>query len=289
MAKVQAFPKSQPPQSQDRQPGRTEEMLPLPQDHMERYQAAGKLKGKNALITGGDSGIGRAVAIGFAKEGANVAIGYLNETEDAQKTKRAVEAEGVKCILIPGDISNQEFCKTLAKQAMDAFGSINILVNNAAEQHEVKHFEDIPAEQIQQTFATNLFSHMFLTQEILPQMKAGDAIINTASITAYHGHETLMDYSTTKGALVSFTRSLSQSLAKKNIRVNAVAPGPIWTPLIPASFDDEKVAKFGSSTPMGRAGQPDEVAPAYIFLASDDASYITGQVIHPNGGTIING
>ncbi|MFO1242118.1 MAG: SDR family oxidoreductase [Rickettsiales bacterium] len=289
MGKLHAFPTKQAPQHQDHQPGITDEMRPKPQDHMERYQAAGKLKGKNALITGGDSGIGRAVAIGFAKEGANVAINYLEENEDAQETKRAVEAEGVKCVLIQGDLSHHEFCDKLAKEAKEALGHIHILVNNAAEQHEAEDFEDIPEAQIQQTFATNLFGAMYLTQKILPDMKAGDCIINTASITAYYGNKTLIDYSMTKGALVSFTRSLSQSLAKKNIRVNAVAPGPIWTPLIPASFDSEKVEKFGSQTPMGRAGQPDEVAPAYIFLASDDASYITGQVIHPNGGSIING
>lgn len=289
MAKLHSFPDKQAPQHQEKQPGETKKMIPQPADKMEHYRAAGKLAGKNALITGGDSGIGRAVAIGFAKEGANVVINYLEEDEDAKETQRYVEAEGVKCLLVPGDIGDSDFCTSLAKKAVDAFGQINILVNNAAEQHEAEHFEDIPIEQIQRTFQTNLFGHMYLTQEILPQMKEGDAVINTVSITAYHGHESLIDYSSTKGALVAFTRSLSQSLAKKGIRVNAVAPGPIWTPLIPASFDDKKVAEFGSNTPMGRAGQPDEVAPAFIFLASDDASYITGQVIHPNGGSIING
>lgn len=277
------------PQEQSHQPGLTDEMVPTPQDLMEGYKAAGKLKGKNALITGGDSGIGRAVAIGFAKEGANVIISYLDEEEDARVTQEHIEREGVRCLAIPGDIGDKDFCKKLAERSIREFGHIHILVNNAAEQHVQEELENIDEEQLDRTFHTNIYGPIFLTQQILPHMKKGDCIINTTSITAYHGHKELIDYSSTKGAILAFTRSLSQSLAKEGIRVNAVAPGPIWTPLIPASFDAEKVAKFGSDTPMGRAGQPNEVAPCYIFLASDDASYITGQVLHPNGGSIING
>jgi NAD(P)-dependent dehydrogenase (short-subunit alcohol dehydrogenase family) len=277
-----------PPQQQSHQPGSQEAMTPEPQGFMEHYLAAGKLRGKNALITGGDSGIGRAVAIGFAKEGANVAICYLDEEEDARITREAIEAEGVKCLTLSGDIGNPETCREIAEKALKEFGSIDILVNNAAEQHVAESIEEISPEQLQRTFSTNIFSMFYLTQVIVPQMKEGSSIINTASITAYKGKQELIDYASTKGAIVAFTRSLSQSLAEKGIRVNAVAPGPIWTPLIPASFDAEQVATFGSETPLGRAGQPDEVAPAYIFLASQDAAYITGQVIHPNGGTVVN-
>lgn len=277
------------PQHQAHQPGLTAKMDPQPQDKMENYQAAGKLKGKCAIITGGDSGIGRATAIGFAKEGADVAIIYLEEDQDANLTKEFVEKEGRQCLLIKGDIGDEAFCRQAVQQAVQKLGRLDILVNNAAEQHVQEDFMDITAGQLEKTYRTNLFSMFYLTKAALAHMKQGSSIINTASITAYKGYQLLMDYASTKGAIVSLTRSLSGSLAKKKIRVNAVAPGPIWTPLIPASFDAEKVAKFGLDTPMGRPGQPDEVAPAYIFLASEDASYISGQVIHPNGGTIVNG
>lgn len=264
------------------------EMRPQPQSFMEHYKAAGKLEGKTALITGGDSGIGRAVAIGFAKEGAQVAIVYLKEDRDAEITKAHVEKEGKICLTIKGDIGDPAFCQNLIERMAKQFGNIDILVNNAAEQHVQESFEAISTEQLEHTFRTNIFSMFYLTKAILAFMPEGGAIINTTSVTAYKGKPNLIDYSSTKGAIIAFTRSLSQNLVHRNIRVNAVAPGPIWTPLITDTFDDEHIQKFGKNTPMGRAGQPDEVAPSYIFLASEDASYITGQVIHPNGGTIVN-
>lgn len=272
-----------------RQPGREVDMQPQPHDLMTGYRAAGKLEGKVALITGGDSGIGRATAIGFAMEGADVAIVYLEEDQDAALTKEYVENLNAGCLLIRGDIGDEAFCLQAVKKTIDQFGKLDILVNSAAEQHVQEDFTDITAEQIDKTFRTNLFSMFYLTRAALQFMKKGASIINTASITAYHGHDTLIDYSATKGGIVSFTRSLSGNLAKKGIRVNAVAPGPIWTPLIPSTFKGKKLQEFGKDTPLGRAGQPDEVAPCFIFLASDDASYITGQVLHPNGGSIING
>ena len=277
------------PQRQYQQPGSEAQMTPEPESRMEGYLAAGKLKGKVALVTGGDSGIGRAVCIAFAKEGADVAFVYLNEDEDAGVTVKAVEAEGRKCVPLKGDIGDKEFCAIAAKKARDVLGRINILVNNAGEQHTQKNVADISAEQLEKTFRTNVFGAFFMTQAVTPQMEAGDTVINTASITAYRGNAELIDYSATKGALIAFTRALSANLVEKRIRVNAVAPGPIWTPLIPASFDAKKVSEFGQDSPMGRPGQPDEVAPCYVFLASSDSSYITGQVLHPNGGTIING
>lgn len=277
------------PQHQTHQPGDQGKMHPEPRGFMENYKAAGKLVGKIALISGGDSGIGRAVAIGMAKEGADIAIIYLDEDEDAEITRQHITAEGRNCLLIPGDISNQNFCRTAVEQTIKTLGGLNILINNAAQQYPEKNFEELDMAQMEKTFRTNIFPMFYLTQAALPQLQEGDSIINTASITAYHGADKLVDYSATKGAVVTFTRSLSAQLVKKKIRVNAVAPGPIWTPLIPSSFSAMDVMAFGKDTPMGRPGQPDEVAPCYIFLASDDASYITGQTLHPNGGTIING
>lgn len=280
----------QPPQTQSHQPGVEAQMTPRPQSAMERWRGSGKLTGKVAVITGGDSGIGRAVAIGFAKEGADVVILYLDETEDALDTKRRVEAEGRRCIAIAGDIGDPKFCQDTVKQVIETFGHLDILVNNAAEQHICEDFAEIPTEQVERTFRTNIFGQMWMTKAALPHLKMGDAIINTTSITAYQGNPQLIDYASTKGAIVAFTRSLAKSLEEKGIRVNAVAPGPIWTPLIPASFPAEKTAQHGAQAPMGRAGQPDEVAPSYIFLASNlDSSYISGQVLHPNGGTVVNG
>lgn len=281
--------RNRPPQYQSRQPGRTVGMIPRPDDKMTNYKAAGKLIGKTALITGGDSGIGRATAIAFAKEGANIAVVYLEETDDAGETKSLIEHIGRRVTLIRGDIGREAFCKKAVKQCVEELGGLDILVNNSAEQHPQKTIEHITEAQLEKTFRTNVFSFFFMTKAALPFLKDGSAIINTSSVTAYHGNPELLDYSATKGAVVAFTRSLSQNLVSAGIRVNAVAPGPVWTPLIPASFDPEKVAKFGKNTPMKRAGEPDEIAPCFVFLASDDSSYMTGQVLHPNGGHIING
>ncbi|MFD1779612.1 SDR family oxidoreductase [Fredinandcohnia salidurans] len=278
-----------PPQHQNQQPGTETEMIPRPVSEDHSYQASNKLANKVAIITGGDSGIGKAVAIHYAKEGANVVIVYLNEHEDAKETKRQVEEEGQKCLLLSGDIGNEEFCKEIVKKTIDTFGQLDVLVNNAAEQHPQKSISAITAEQLEKTFRTNIFSYFYLTKAALPHLKQGSSIINTASVTAYKGNEQLVDYSATKGAVVSFTRSLSMQLVGKGIRVNGVAPGPIWTPLIPSTFTSDQVAKFGSTTPMKRPGQPEEVAPCYIFLASDDASYMSGQILHVNGGEIVNG
>lgn len=278
------------PQHQNHQPGAEHKMKPEPRSMMESYKPAGKLMDKVALLTGADSGIGRAAAIGFAKEGADVAIVYLddNEDKDAQLTKKLIEQEGRLCHLIKGDISDEAFCRKIVEQTVEKLGRLNILVNNAAQQFPVEKFEDITAEQLHKTFSVNIFPLFYMTKFALKHMKEGDSIINTTSVTSYKGHEQLIDYSATKGAVTAFTRSLSQQLAERKIRVNAVAPGPIWTSLIPASFDARDVAGFGKDTPMKRPGQPDEVGPCFVFLASDDASYITGQVIHPNGGTIVN-
>ncbi|ANS73751.1 NAD(P)-dependent oxidoreductase [Paenibacillus yonginensis] len=277
-----------PPQHQNQQPGAESEMHPLPQ-YEGNYKAAGKLKGKTALITGGDSGIGRAVAVAYAKEGANVAIVYLNEDQDAEKTKQEVEQEGIKALLIPGDVGDEAFAAKAVKQTVDTFGGLDILVNNAGEQHPQQSIEDITSAQLEKTFRTNIFGMFYFVKAAMPHLKKGSAIINTASITAYEGNPTLIDYSSTKGAIISFTRALSNNIVGNGIRVNAVAPGPIWTPLIPSTFDAEKVKKFGADTPMKRPGQPEELAPAYVFLASDDSSYISGQTIHINGGTVVNG
>ncbi len=279
----------QPPQHQEEQPGRESEMTPRPKADDPQYRGSGKLEGKIALITGGDSGIGRAVAIAFAKEGANVAILYLNEHDDAKETKRLVEEQGRRAVTIAGDIGDENFCQQAVQQAVDEFGKLDILVNNAGEQHPQQSIEDISKEQLERTFRTNIFSMFFMTKAALKHLKEGSAIVNTTSVTAYQGSPQLLDYSSTKGAIVAFTRSLSQSLVEKGIRVNAVAPGPIWTPLIPSTFPEEKVASFGKQVPMQRAGQPEELAPSYVFLASHDSSYMSGQVLHPNGGTVVNG
>jgi NAD(P)-dependent dehydrogenase (short-subunit alcohol dehydrogenase family) len=274
---------------QERQPGIESQMTAKPLSFAAEYRGSNKLRGKVALITGGDSEIGRAVAIAFAKEGADVAIAYLNEDEDAKKTQEAIEKQGRRCISLSGDIGDESVCQNLVEQTVKTFGHLDILVNNAAEQHPQESIEDITAEQLERTFRTNIFSMFYLTKAAIKHLKQGSAIINTTSVTAYKGNQELLDYSSTKGAIVGFTRSLSQSLAKKGIRVNGVAPGPIWTPLIPSTFSAKKVGKFGADTPLGRAGQPDEVTPSYVFLASKDSSYMTGQILHPNGGSIING
>ncbi len=279
----------QPPQHQDQQPGRESEMTPRPKADDPQYRGSGKLQGKVALITGGDSGIGRAVAIAFAKEGADVAIMYLNEHDDAKETKQLVEEQGRRAVAIAGDIGDEAFCQQAVQQTVDEFGKLDILVNNAAEQHPQQSIEDISAQQLERTFRTNIFGMFFMTKAAMKHLNEGSAIVNTTSVTAYKGNPQLLDYSSTKGAIVAFTRSLSQSLVQKGIRVNAVAPGPIWTPLIPSTFPEDKVANFGKQVPMERAGQPEELAPSYVFLASDDASYMSGQVLHPNGGEVVNG
>lgn len=288
MTQAQEKQELQPPQHQDQRPGSEAEMTPKPESQGSQYQAAGKLQGKVALITGGDSGIGRAVAVIYAKEGADVAIAYLSENEDAEETKRLVEAEGKRCLLIPGNIGDEEFCKQAVQQTVSELGHLDILINNAAEQHPQQSITDITAEQLERTFRTNIFGMFFMTKAALPHLQEGSAIINTTSVTAYKGNPQLLDYSSTKGAIVAFTRSLSQSLVEKKIRVNGVAPGPIWTPLIPSTFPEEKVESFGAQVPMQRAGQPDEVAPCYVFLGSDDSSYMSGQILHPNGGEVVN-
>lgn len=278
----------QPPQEQSHQPGRETKMVPRP-DFEPRYSGSSRLEGKTALITGGDSGIGRAVSVLFAREGANVAIVYLEEDEDAKKTKSLIEDEGQECLLIKGDIGSAKFCVDAVKRTVKQFGGLDVLVNNAAEQHEAEEVEEISEKQLDRTFRTNLYGYFFMTQAALPHLKKGSTIVNTASITAYRGHPSLVDYASTKGAVVTFTRSLASQLADKGIRVNGVAPGPIWTPLIPASFDADTVTKFGTDVPLGRAGQPNEVAPCHLFLACEDSSYMTGQMLHPNGGEAVGG
>jgi NAD(P)-dependent dehydrogenase (short-subunit alcohol dehydrogenase family) len=286
----QEFYKNIPKQEQKQHPGIEAEMKPEPiYEHPLYNQLNQKLKDKVAIITGGDSGIGRAVSIGFAKQGASVVIVYLNEDEDALKTQDIIKTSGGSCKLIRIDISNPESSKVIVQKTLEAFGQINILVNNAARQTTQDCMTKITDEQLMETFATNIFGPFYLTREVLPHLKAGDTIINTTSVTAYKGHDTLIDYSSTKGALTTFTRSLAINLAKKQIRVNAVAPGPIWTPLIPSSMDANKTSQHGSGSPLGRTGQPVDLVGAYVFLASDDAAYMTGQTIHINGGEIING
>jgi NAD(P)-dependent dehydrogenase (short-subunit alcohol dehydrogenase family) len=270
-----------------RPPGNESTMKPVPESV--RPTASAKLADKVALITGGDSGIGRAVAVAFAQQGCDVAIAYLSEHADARETARLVEAHGRKCVLIPGDLAERKHCQQAVRTTVKDLGRLDILVNNAGVHTPQKSLGDITERQLLHTFAVNVFACFYLAEEALKSMKRGSSIINTTSVTAYRGSAELIDYAATKGALVSFTRSLSASLNKKGIRVNAVAPGPVWTPLIPSSFDAKKVAQFGSDAPMERVGQPAEIAPCYVFLASEDASYITGQVLHPNGGEIVNG
>jgi NAD(P)-dependent dehydrogenase (short-subunit alcohol dehydrogenase family) len=279
----------QPPQHQAQQPGLEVEMTPRPEVEKKEYRGSGKLKDKTAIITGGDSGIGRAVAIAFAKEGADIAILYLNEHQDAQETQQRVQQLGSRCLLLAGDIGQKQFCAASVKQIVAEFGKIDILVNNAAEQHPTEQITEISEQQLERTFKTNIFSYFYMVQAVLSHLHKGACIINSTSVTAYKGSPQLLDYSATKGAIVAFTRSLAMNLIEKGIRVNGVAPGPIWTPLIPASFSAEKVEKFGEQVPMARPGQPDEIAPSYVFLASEDASYMSGQILHPNGGTVVNG
>jgi len=277
-----------PPQQQP-EPGKESEMSPRPEYRGEDYKAAGKLTDKVAIITGGDSGIGRSVAVLYAREGADVAILYLDQHQDAEQTKRVVEEQGRKCLTFAGDVADRGVCRKVIDETLSAFGKLDILVNNAAEQHPQEKLEDISEEQWEKTFRTNIFGMFQMTKAALPHLKKGASIINTTSVTAYKGSPHLLDYSSTKGAIASFTRSLSINIADRGIRVNGVAPGPIWTPLIPSTFDEEKVKKFGANVPMERPGQPDEVAPAYVYLASSDSSYVSGQVIHVNGGTVLNG
>ncbi|WP_312726226.1 SDR family oxidoreductase [Stutzerimonas kunmingensis] len=277
-----------PPQEQP-EPGREGLMNPRPEYRGEDYKAAGKLEGKVAIITGGDSGIGRSVAVLYAREGADVAILYLDQHQDAEETRTVVEQYGRRCLTFAGDVADRDVCRKVIDETLAAFGKLDILVNNAAEQHPQEKLEDISEEQWEKTFRTNIFGMFQMTKAALPHLGKGASIINTTSVTAYKGSPQLLDYSATKGAITAFTRSLSMNLAERGIRVNGVAPGPIWTPLIPSTFDADEVAEFGSNTPMKHPGQPDEVAPAYVYLASSDAAYVSGQVMHVNGGTVVNG
>jgi NAD(P)-dependent dehydrogenase (short-subunit alcohol dehydrogenase family) len=281
--------KRQPPQHQRQRPGREHKMKPRPKAEEKSHPGSGKLQGKVGIITGGDSGIGRAVAVAFAKDGADVCVVYLEEHKDAKETEQLVEQFGRKCLLIDGDVGDEKFCAKVVDQTLSEFGRIDILVNNAAEQHPQDSVEKITEKQLERTFRTNIFAMFFLVKAALRHLKKGAVIINTTSVTAYKGSPKLLDYSSSKGAIVAFTRSLSQALADRGIRVNAVAPGPIWTPLIPSTFPADEVATFGTDVPLGRPGQPEEVAPSYVFLASDDSSYMIGQILHPNGGTVVNG
>jgi len=285
---TEKFPSQQPPQHQDTKPGHQSAMTPQPVIDDETYQAAGKLQGKVALITGGDSGIGAATAVLYAKEGADVAIVYLNEHEDAQHVQQLVEKYGQQCLLIPADLTQRSSADFIVSQVLETYGKLDILVNNAGEHWETGKLQDLDLDLMEKTFQINIFSMFYLTKAVLPHLKAGSSIINTTSVTAFKGSGHLLDYSTTKGAIETFTYSLSQQLAEDGIRVNGVAPGPIWTPLICASFSPEDVAEFGKDVPLGRAGQPCEVATCFLFLASADSSYMTGQILHPNGGTVVH-
>ena len=278
-----------PAQAQERQPGRQDEMRPEPVTIRDGYRGAGRLEGRRAFITGGDSGIGRAVAVHFAREGADVAIAYLEEDDDARETRRLVEAEGRRCVLLAGDLSRDGACANAVRRVVEALGGLDVLVNNIAEQHPVQDPENLPPGQIEQTFRTNVFTYYETLVAALPHLEKGAAVVNTGSVTGARGHETLLDYAGTKGAIAAMTKSFAQALASRGIRVNCVAPGPVWTPLIPASFDADRVATFGSDTLLGRAGQPAEIAPMYVFLASADASFVTGQVMHVNGGSFLGG
>jgi len=282
-------PTSFPKEEQNVQPGIEKDMKSKPEVIRPNYKGSDKLKGKVALITGGDSGIGRSVAVHFAREGADVAICYVeNEKDDAEETRQLVEKEGRKCLLFPGDLRDKKYCQSIVEDTVKQLGKLNILVNNAAFQNPTDKFEEIDDDQLEHTFDVNILSFFRVTRAALKHLNAGDSIINTTSINSYRGHKELIDYSSTKGAITAFTRSLSGTLAEKNIRVNAVAPGPIWTPLIVATFSADRNEKFGQDAPLGRAGQPSECGPAYVFLASEDSSYFTGQVLHPNGGTVVN-
>jgi NAD(P)-dependent dehydrogenase (short-subunit alcohol dehydrogenase family) len=289
MAKKQQPSKTRPRQKLSTRPGRQREMTPPPRSEAAAYRPADKLRGKVALITGGDSGIGRAVAVAFAKEGADVAVVYLDEHEDARDTQQLIEEQGRHCHLISGDVGDSRFCSRAVDVAVRELGRLDILVNNAAEQHPQDDIAGISDEQLERTFRTNIFAMFYLVRAALGHLAGGGVIINTASVTAYRGSKQLLDYSATKGAIVAFTRSLSLNLAERGIRVNAVAPGPIWTPLIPSTFPEGKTETFGSDVPMKRPGEPDEVAPCFVFLACDDSSYMSGQTLHPNGGEVING
>lgn len=282
-------PTPRPPQKQAEQPGKEAKMVPRPKVALPAYKGSGKLAGKVGLITGGDSGIGRAIAVLFAREGADVAITYLNEHKDAHETQRLVEAEGRTCVLYPGDAGVEQICQRMVDDTIKQLGRLDILVNNAAEQHPQDDLRKITDEQLQRTFRTNIFAEFYFTKAALKYLKEGSTIINTTSVTAYRGSAHLLDYAATKGAIVAFTRSLAKALASQGIRVNGVAPGPIWTPLIPSTFPPDEVAEFGTDVPLKRAGEPMEVAPCYVFLASTDSSYMTGQILHPNGGEVVNG
>jgi NAD(P)-dependent dehydrogenase (short-subunit alcohol dehydrogenase family) len=287
---TQDRPAGQPPQEQDHQPGSEREMTPRP-DATPLFSAGQpRLLDRRAFISGGDSGIGRAIALAFAAEGADVAIGFLEEErEDAEATRRGVEEFGRTCLLLPADLRDSSACTATIERVVAELGGLDVLVSNAGEQHPVESFEDVTDEQVVRTFETNVFAMLYLVRAALPHLGPGSSIITTSSVTAYQGNETLLDYTATKGAVVSFTCGLSQSVAERGIRVNSVAPGPIWTPLIPATFPADKVASFGTDVPLGRAGQPNEVASCYVFLASDEGAYITGQVLHPNGGKLVGG
>jgi NAD(P)-dependent dehydrogenase (short-subunit alcohol dehydrogenase family) len=281
--------KAKPPQRQRRQPGRESQMVPRPKVTLPEYRGSGKLSDKVALITGGDSGIGRAVAVLFAREGADVAVSYLNEHDDAKETKRLVEAEGRRCLLFPGDVGKPKLCQKTVTGTLKAFKRLDVLVNNAAEQHPQEDVTKISEQQLERTFRTNIFSYFYFVEAAMKHLSKGAAIINTTSVTAYRGSSHLLDYASTKGAIVAFTRSLAKAVAEQGIRVNGVAPGPIWTPLIPSTFPPDEVADFGKDVPMKRPGEPMEVAPCYVFLASTDSNYMTGQILHPNGGEVVNG
>ncbi|MFI0472455.1 SDR family oxidoreductase [Halomonas sp. HMF6819] len=278
----------QPPQHQDKQPGDEHAMHPAPEYIRESYRGSDKLKDKVAIITGGDSGIGRAVAVHFAREGADSVIVHLEEDEDAEETKRLVEAEGRRCLVLKGDVAQPVFCREVIQKTLDEYGKLNVLINNAAEQYDWDDITDIPDDQLLRTFQTNIFSHFYMIKAALPHLSEGDTIIETSSINAFKGNDTLIDYTATKGAIQGLMRSMAMSLMERGIRVNAVAPGPVWTPLIPASMSEEKVESFGGQVPMKRAGQPSEMGPAYVYLASEDSSYMSGQTIHLNGGVILN-